>query len=173
MQVLNIQARALNAPPVEVGKLIDSLASREDRLWPNYSWPRMEFDRPLSVGATCCHGPIRYFIEAYAPGQSIRFRFLGPKGFNGFHGYDIFATANNKAVLRHTLELTTHGRAIVTWLLAFRPMHDALIEDSLARAEASLGLVPSVHAWSPWVKLLRWVIAGGKAREQITPNIAL
>jgi hypothetical protein len=63
-----------------------------------------------------------------------------------------------------------HGLALVTWPLAFRPMHDALIEDSLACAEASLGLPPAVHHWSPWVKVLRWIISRGKARKQITPN---
>ena len=99
----------------------------------------MEFDRPLGVGARGGHGPIRYFIEEYVPGKSIKFRFTGPDGFDGFHGYDRVETTASTVVLRHTLKMTTHGLAILSWPLIYRPMHDALIEDSLATAEASLG----------------------------------
>lgn len=89
MDVLNIHKRKLEADPTAVGALLDSLSSPEDRLWPRHAWPRMAFDRPLEVGARGGHGPIRYVVEAYTPGQSIRFRFIGPSGFDGFHGYEI------------------------------------------------------------------------------------
>jgi hypothetical protein len=173
MKVINIHERALQATPGQVGALIDSLASREDGLWPSHSWPRMEFDRPLCVGASGGHGPIRYFVEEYTPGQSIKFRFTGPKGFNGFHRYEIVRTAEQSVVLRHALKMATHGPAILSWPVAFRPMHDALIEDSLATAQASLGEPPRMQAWSPWVRFLRWAVSRGKARSQVTPNKAL
>jgi len=169
MKVINVHERELNASPAGVGALVDSLASDKDLLWPKHSWPRMKFDRPLAVGATGGHGPIRYVVEAYTPGRSIRFRFLGPKGFNGFHGYDVIP-AGYKVILRHTLEMRARGPAIVTWPLVFCPMHNALIEDAFARAEASLGLTPTVRLWSRWVKLLRWFFSGGKAPKQITPK---
>ena len=94
---------------------------------------------PLGVGANGGHGPIRYFVEAYTPGESITFRFTGPKGFDGFHGFELVSGPNQRVVLRHTLSMTTHGPAVVSWPLVFRPMHDALIEDSLATAQESLG----------------------------------
>ena len=166
MKVINVHERELNASPAGVGSLIDSLASDNDLLWPTHSWPRMEFDRPLAVGATGGHGPIRYFVEAYTPGQSIRFRFLGPKGFEGYHGYEV-NPAGDKVILRHTLEMHARGPAVITWTLVFQPMHDALMEDSMAHAEASLGLAPTVCTWSPWVRLLRWIISGGKASGQV------
>ena len=169
MKILSIHERKLDALPAEVGALINSLASPRDLLWPRDMWPRMEFDGPLRVGATGGHKPIRYSIEAYQPGQSIRFRFLGPKGFDGFHGYEVLPAANG-AILRHTLEMQTYGLAVFTWPLMFGPMHAALMEDSLSRAEASLGLTPTVRSWSPWVKLLRWAFTGGKARRQVTPK---
>lgn len=168
MKVTNVHERKLNVAPAAASALIDSLASGKDLLWPGHLWPRMKFDRPLAVGATGGHGPIRYFVEAHDPGHSIRFRFLGPKGFDGFHGYDLFPASDNEVILRHLLEMQTRGLALVTWPLVFRPMHDALIEDSLARAQASLGLPPTVRPWTPWVKLLRWLFGGGKARPQIT-----
>ena len=169
MKVLNIHERMLNASPAEVGSLIDSLASDNDLLWPKHSWPRMEFDRPLSIDATGGHGPIRYFVEAYTPGQSIRFRFIGPKGFDGFHSYDVIP-AGDKTTLRHTLEMQARWLVVISWPLVFYPMHNALIEDSLACAEASLGLAPTIRPWSPWVRLLRWALSGDKASKQIAPK---
>jgi hypothetical protein len=130
----------------------------------------MEFDRPLGVGARGGHGPIRYFVEDYAPGESVRFRFTAPRGFDGFHVYERIRTTADTAVLRHTLEMTTHGPAVLSWPVVYRPMHDALIEDSLATAEASLGQAPHIRPWSLWVRLVRWVVSRGKATAQVTPN---
>lgn len=165
--MLNIHERELQATSDKVGLLIDSLASREDALWPRLSWPHMEFDRELCVGARGGHGPIRYFVEQYVPGKSIKFRFTGPNGFDGFHAYECIKTTTNNVILRHTLEMTAHGVAVLSWPIAFRPMHDALIEDSLSTAEASLGQAPQIYAWSSWVRLLRSVVSRGKARPQV------
>jgi hypothetical protein len=169
MKVHNVHERTFPATEL-VGALIDSLASEEDALWPIESWPRMVFDRPLVAGAAGGHGPIRYFVEAYSPGESITFRFTGPTGFNGWHGYEIVPMGPEGVALRHTLEMTTSGLATLSWPLVFRPLHDALIEDSLARAQASLGHPPSVRPWSPWVKFLRGAVSRGRARQQVTPN---
>lgn len=170
MKVLNVHERELQADREKVGALIDSLSSPEDALWPRHSWPRMEFDLPLGVGATGGHGPVRYFVESYTPGQAIRFRFTGPKGFNGYHGYEIVSSSGQSCVLRHTLEMTSGGPALLSWPLVFHPMHDALLEDSLAVAQASLGITPKVQMWSTWVRFLRWVVSGGRARKQVTPK---
>lgn len=170
MEVLNIHKRELEANLVQVGALIDSLASKEERLWPIHAWPRMEFDRSLGVGAKGGHGPIRYYVEEYTPGKSIKFCFTGPEGFDGYHGYEIVNSTQNPVVLRHTLKMNAYGPAILSWPLIYRPMHDALIEDSLATAQVSLGLLPKIQTWSLWVKILRWIVSGGKARSQLTPN---
>ena len=132
----------------------------------------MEFDRILSVGAVGGHGPIRYFVEAYTPGQSIKFRFTGPRGFNGYHGYEVLNSTAQSCILRHTLEMATQGPAIISWPLVFRPLHDALLEDSLALAQASLGVSPNVRKWSLWVKVLRWFVSKGRSHPQITPATA-
>lgn len=165
MKVLNIHERELQTACDRVGALIDSLASPQESLWPILSWPRMEFDRQLDVGARGGHGPIRYFVEQYVPGCSVKFRFTGPRGFDGFHGYQTIKKADT-TLLRHTLEMAAHGFAIMSWPFIFRPLHDALIEDSLTTAEASLGLRLRVQPWSHWVRVLRWAISGGKARPQ-------
>lgn len=169
MKVRNIHERRLSAAE-PVRTLIDSLASSEDALWPIESWPRMAFDRPLQVGAVGGHGPIRYIVEEYSPQQSIRFRFTGPKGFDGTHGFEILELESETVILRHTLEMITSGLALLSWPIVFRPLHDALIEDSLAKAQASLDHPVTVRRWSPWVKFLRWVMSRGRASPQVTPN---
>ncbi len=170
MKVRNVHEREIEAEPSQVGVLIDSLVSKEDRLWPRHAWPRMALDRALGVGATGGHGPIRYFVEEYTAGNSIKFRFTRPKGFDGHHIFEITSGLQQPVVLRHTLKMNTRGLAVLSWLLVYRPLHDALLEDSLAMAQASLGLPPAIQPWSLWVRILRWVVSGGQARSQITPN---
>ena len=69
--------------------------------------------------------------------------------------------------------MKTHGLAVLSWPLIFRPLHDALIEDSLTCAEVRLELKPKISNWSTWVKLLRWVITGGNTRSQKLPDKAI
>jgi hypothetical protein len=66
--------------------------------------------------------------------------------------------------------MNTYGFAILSWPLVYQPLHDALMEDSLATAQVSLGLTPEIQTWSLWVKILRWVASGGKARSQLLPG---
>lgn len=164
MQVLNGHERVLAAEPAEVGALLDRLSSHEDGIWPRDRWPSMRFDRPLGVGAVGGHGPIRYDVEDYQPGRSVRFRFTAPRGFLGTHGYEIEERPEG-VVLRHMLKMRTEGPALLSWPLVFRPLHDALIEDSLDRAERSLGREPARPArWSLRVRLLRSLFGGRRRR---------
>jgi len=172
MKVLNIHERELKADYEQAAKLIDSLSSGDDLIWPNQCWPRMKFDRPLSVGAKGGHGPIGYVVEAYKPGQSIKFCFTSPKGFNGFHKFDVVKNTHQPVLLRHTIEMELKGAALLTWPLIIQPLHDALLEDALSTAQASLGMAPRMKPWSPWVKIIRWIMSGGKAQTQIMPNNA-
>lgn len=166
MQVRNVHERRLGALSSEVGALVDLLASPNDRLWPKRCWPRMKFDRPLGVGAVGGHGPIRYSVEEYRPGHYIRFRFTKPAGFVGFHAFEVLDMPDGTTLLRHVLEMDTHSLAIVSWPLAFRWMHDALIEDALTTAEVFLQLPVRLKPWSPLVRFLRWAISAGKTRPQ-------
>jgi hypothetical protein len=159
MKVRNVHSRVLAASPQRVGSLVDSLSSAEDALWPHRAWPRMTLDAPLGVGAAGGHGPIRYFVAAYSPGAWVRFRFTAPRGFEGTHRLECLPAAAGATTLVHTLEMEAVGPALLTWPLIFRPLHDALIEDALTTAEASLGLPLHVQPWSRRVKLLRSLFA--------------
>lgn len=116
----------------------------------------MCLDRRLTVGAAGGHGPIRYTVQLYRPARHVRFRFDAPRGFDGHHEYEVLPDGENACRLRHSLVLTPHGVARLTWSLIFRPLHDALIEDSLDTAERSLGLPsPSPSRWPATVHVLR------------------
>ena len=156
MRVHNAHQRSIAAPATRVGGLLDTLASTSDRLWPHEQWPPMKLDRPLGVGASGGHGPIRYTVEAYEPGQRVIFRFTGPAGFDGTHRYEVEPQGDG-ALLRHVIEMRTHGTALLTWPLLYRPMHDALMEDSLSKTEAALAAEPTTApGWSWYVRALRW-----------------
>lgn len=170
MQVLNIHEREIPASAGEAAALLNSLSSGSDALWPGSMWPRMRLDRQLGVGAAGGHGPVRYAVEAFSPGQRVTFRFSGPSGFNGVHRFELLPKNADCTVLRHTIDMKAQGMAVLSWPLVFRPLHDALLEDSLALAQAAFGTVPHVRPWSRWVRFLRWVLSSGKARNQQTPT---
>ena len=164
MKVVNVHQRLLHAPPEQVGALIDTLASPADALWPR-GWPRMQFDRPLGVGARGGHGPIRYTVEAYVPGQMLRFRFNGPTGFDGWHGFEVLDATAVHCVLEHRIEMEARGPALLTWPLAIRHLHDACVEDALSQAQLALGNTPKPVPWPARVRLLRWLAAHGSRRS--------
>ncbi len=159
MIVENVHERTVRATPDEASALLDKLASREDMLWPRQDWPPMRLDRPLGVGATGGHGPIRYEVTAYEPGRPVTFQFRAPKGFTGSHRLDVESVAGGSRI-RHVLSMDTRGVARITWPLFFRPLHDALIEDALDRAEEALtGALGEKARWSLWVRGLRALAA--------------
>lgn len=154
--VYNTHQREIAAPASEVGPLIDSLAGKNDRLWPRSEWPAMRLNGPLGVGAAGGHGPVRYFVTAYEPGRRIEFQFTSPSGFNGHHSFTATSLTDTLTLLRHELSMSSSGTAKLTWPLFFRPMHDALIEESLDRAENEFGSSPgAAHRRSLWTKILR------------------
>src|SRR5689334_16864599 len=87
MHVFNVHRRQIRASAEEVGRLIETLASPGDQLWPRTDWPAMKFDRPgLQVGATGGHGQIGYSVRDHEPGRSVTFEFTNrPRGIRGTH----------------------------------------------------------------------------------------
>jgi hypothetical protein len=163
--VNNVHVRNFHAPITEVGGLIDRLGSRDDAFWPTNRWPRMRFDRPLAVGAIGGHGPIRYFVEAYDPGRSITFRFTSPKGYVGTHSLDVKEVTSGEVQLRHALKMRVAGMTRLSWPLAFRWLHDALVEDAFDCAESHLmSTQVSERALSTWVRIIRYLMSSPGAR---------
>lgn len=159
MKIRNIHERRLAASTEAVGALIDGLARDDDRLWPHGDWPPMRFDRPLRAGAAGGHGPVRYRVIEHVPGQRVVFEFDTERGLTrGFQGQHQFEARDERGqtVLRHVIDADCTPAAWLRWLLVVRPLHDALLEDALDRAETALGSPPEEPArWSLWVRLLR------------------
>jgi hypothetical protein len=163
MRVMNVHERELNASLEKAGVLIDRLASKDDLLWPCDRWPAMRFDRPLGVGAVGGHGPIRYVIDGYEPGQSICFRFTKPDGFVGTHRFELNELSADRVTLSHVIEMKTEGSAGFQWYFAVKSLHNALLEDALDCAEAYIDGKPRHRNWPPWVRFLRWTKRRGRS----------
>lgn len=164
MRIRNLHERIIHADAGRLGALLDGLGSETDRLWPREHWPAMRFDRPLAEGAAGGHGPIRYFVAAYRPGQAITFVFTAPRGFQGQHCFEIEPAGEGQARLRHVLAMVATGPARLSWPLVFRPLHDALVEDAFDQAERQLGLIPGPRRWGLWVRVLRRLL--GRSRDR-------
>lgn len=153
--IRNVHRRPLAIGLEDAAPLLDRLASGQELLWPP-GWPPMRFDGELRVGARGGHGPIRYTVLSVAPGRRVWFRFTGPPGFRGGHGLELASDGPGRSVLTHRLEMDLSGKAFLTWPLLFRPLHDALVEEAMDRAEAwSRGVPAPPPRRSLWVRLLR------------------
>jgi hypothetical protein len=159
MRIENIHERALPAAAA-AGELIDGLAGVNDHLWPHDRWPSMQFQHGLRVGSEGGHGPVRYRVIEHQPGRLARFRFTGPPGLIGEHRYELHP-GNQTVLLRHVVRARTEGRMRWQWPLLFGPFHDALIEDSLDHAAATLaGTSYQPALWPVRVRVLRWLLHG-------------
>lgn len=166
-RVHNVHERTLGAEPARVGALIESLASRDDRLWPTRRWPALRLDRGLEPGSDGGHGPVRYAVARHEPSKLVAFAFTPAFPIAGEHRYEALPGDDGGTLLRHTLEGRPQSWLRLGWPLCFRWLHDALIEDSLDRAEAELaGREWRPRRLSPPVRTLRRVAALAGARRR-------
>lgn len=114
----------------------------------------MIFKKGLTEGAIGGHGPIKYSIKKYIPGNLIEFKFLKPDGFLGIHKFEIIEIEKEKTVLKHTIKMTVSGEGIFTWYIAIKWLHDALLEDCLDKAENHFLPNKKKTKWNLWVIFL-------------------
>lgn len=168
MRVYNVHARHFSVPAVEAGALIDGLSGPDDALWPKDRWPAMKLDAPLRRGARGGHGPVRYSVSDYAPGERIIFRFDGrglTRGLRGTHRFEIIPHESG-VVLRHVVDAEADLKDWLQWHCIVGPLHDALLEDALDRAECALaGGVARPARWGLWVRFLRWALEPERGRR--------
>lgn len=165
MKIYNVHERNLNASPERVGAILDTLSGPDDLLWPGGRWPPMKLDSPLGKGARGGHGPVKYHVSEYAPGKRVVFEFDRSGLVAGFDGHHLFEVIphGERVGLRHVIDARCDIRTWLKWLLFVQPLHDALLEDALDRAEWSSGSAPSKpKRLGLRATFLRWVIRRGR-----------
>ena len=164
MRVINIHKRIIHQPKEKISKIFDSLSTKNDKLWPGEDWPPMVFKKGLTEGAIGGHGPIRYSIQKYTPGRFIEFKFLQPDGFNGLHKFEITEIKKDKTELKHTINMVLSGKGILTWYIAIKWLHNALLEDCLDKVENFFLTNKKRTNWNLWVFFLRRLLNKRKNR---------
>ncbi|MFV9550742.1 hypothetical protein [Algibacter sp. PT7-4] len=75
MEVVNVHKRTINLPKTEVAKLLKTIATKNDKVWPKNNWPPIRFKNGFKEGEKGGHGIIRYTLEVLDPDKIIIFRF--------------------------------------------------------------------------------------------------
>lgn len=119
----------------------------------------MRLKEGLKAGSKGGHGPIRYTVEDYDPGNFVQFIFSRPSGFHGYHRLEINALETGSTQLRHVIDMETKGTAGFSWAFGIRWLHDALIEDAFDKIEYQFSGVNKVTPWNFWVRILRKILA--------------
>jgi hypothetical protein len=158
VKVINIHRRCIDQPSYKIGPLLDTLASDDDQMLALDKWPRMRLDKGLTIGSKGGHGPIKYTVEEYTKGKCIHFRFTRPTGFHGIHKFEITAVDEGRTEIIHTIDMHTDLKASLQWTLAIRWLHSAFIEDAFDTTERHFNKNFIPYKWTPWVKLLRWLL---------------
>lgn len=161
MKVRNVHQREMRGSMQQLGEIIKTYGSSNDRMYPFERWPKMQLegpDGPPLVGRIGNRGAARFVMTLYENGERVRYswKFLKPAGFDGHHHGEAEEVGNGKLLFRSVIDMNTRGlKATLLWLFVMRPLHDAVVEDSLDKVERELGSSPTVHKWSTWVKFLR------------------
>ena len=167
MKILNVHTRKIEGPKNKVDELIQTLASREDKVWPREQWPAMRLDHGLKVGSKGGHGIIGYYIKEYVEGERIVFEFTKPKGFTGSHYFEMEELNQNRCLLKHTIKMEAKGKATLAWVLFIRPLHDALIEDLFDKVDNQTTESKKRTEWSLWVKFLRKLLFRFRSNKKV------
>ena len=152
MRMTSVHERTLQATPQAVGDLVAGLGSDRDVLWPSERWPtlRIGFDRPLGVGARGGHGPVRYAVSHYVPGEWVEFTTTPGSALSGTHEFRILPAGPGRTTLRHSLDVH-----VAAWRVPLlRAYHDAVVEDVLDCAQrATEGGVEQPARHPRWLAL--------------------
>lgn len=157
-KIINVHQREINQPIESLVDILDSLSSKEDLLWPKENWPEMKLNEGLAVGSSGGHGPIGYYVSQYTPGKKVEFVFTKPEDFIGFHRFELNEVSPEKCQILHRIEMHVNTKGYLTWHVAVRWLHDALLEDCFDKVENHFSNRPQKNNWNGWVKFLRYLL---------------
>ncbi|MCA0153866.1 hypothetical protein [Winogradskyella vincentii] len=155
MRVNNIHKRTINQPKERLSVLIRTLATENDLIWPTRNWPSMRFKEGFKIGAKGGHGIIKYEIIKLKDGESIRFKFIKPEGFIGYHQLHLVGLSEIKTEIVHEIKMRTTFKATFFWLFIIRWLHNALIEEAFDNVENHFSVQQKNPQYNYWVKFLR------------------
>ena len=158
MKITNIHSRTIDQPIGAVSKLLSTLATPDDKVWPKEKWPSMKFTNGIEVGSKGGHGPIKYFVKSFTPWSVLEFEFLQPKGFNGIHKLELIPNGKGSTTLTHTIDARTNLIASIQWIVFIRVLHNALIEDAFDKVENQFSQEQKISPWNWWVRMLRTIL---------------
>jgi hypothetical protein len=168
-QIMNIHQRIIPIGLAELGDLLETLASPDDRIWTTRIIAPMQLDQGLAVGSNGGHGPTRYKVIEHEPGCRIRFQFAPGSPLLGWHQFDVAEVSQaepplaapdlyadrERSLIRHTIEARLDARGRFLWPLFIRWFHDAALEDMFTHLEVAFGGRP--HPQQPIPKWVRWL----------------
>ncbi len=157
MKVLNRHSRTYQQPKTVVAQLLKTLATKDDRIWPQENWPAMRFENGLQVGSHGGHGIIRYSVAAHTEGEFITFNFTQPRGFIGYHKFQVNEISYDLKEVVHEIRMETKGLDTLKWIFVIRWLHDALAENALDRIANHFSEKNKRTPWSLWVKFWRLI----------------
>ncbi len=161
MLIVNIHERLLPCHINSAAFLIDNFAKKNSSLWPSNLWPRESFDSPLQVGAKGAHGGTQYVVDSYKPGRHVKFKFIKPKGYLGFHQFELIESGESNTLIRHRVEFKAKLIGYLLWNHLIKWVHNALIEDAFDCAEIAIQSPPKVpHKWPKRVHFFRHLLGG-------------
>ena len=170
MKILNIHTRIIHQPKSKISPLKASLSTPNDAIWRDGKWPPMRFKEGLKVGAKGGHGPIRYSIDKYIPGDLIQFRFSKPSRFDGVHRFEINALDEARTEIKHVVETEASLKSFLSWSLVIRWLHDAVVEDAFDNVENRFSTEKRTSEWSLWVRWWRNALKPKKTTKQPTSS---
>jgi hypothetical protein len=164
--IFNVHERGLPIPLATAERLLESLSSDSDLLWPCECWPPMVLERGLAPGSSGGHSKVRYAVSEHVAGRRVEFEFgrmAHLRTFRGRHYFEVLPRGT-QVILRHTIDVETDFPTWVYWKVFVEQVHDALLEDAFDKAERSAGLPrPHRSRWSARVRFLRWLRARPRA----------
>ncbi len=141
-------------------RLLATLGSPGDLLWPTGRWPAMELDHGLANGSAGGHGSVRYRVITSRQ-RSVVFEMARDSQLEGCHELACRPVGEHEVLWTHRLDLApTLPAPVMRVVLA---LHDGILEDLLDNAEARMaGREPTPRRLSPALRLTRRVYLAGE-----------
>lgn len=151
----NVHTRVTDGTLADAARLLESLGTAEDRMWPRDRWPRIRLDQGLAVGSRGGHAGVRYRVLDVEPGRRVRFVFEADSRplLAGWHEFRVDPIGADGLEWTHELVLENPSLQVRTGLI---PLHNALLEDLFDQVEFELGQHPlERRAFTASIRTLR------------------